>query len=253
MVRGVVFDLQRFSLHDGPGIRTTVFLKGCPLRCLWCHNPEAMQRAPQCVGAEVIGQEMTAEAVLHVADRDTAYYARSGGGLTISGGEPLFQPDFTRALLDGAKTRGWHTCLDTSGFATVEVLAAVQPLVDLFLFDIKAHDDAQHRMLTGQSNAVILARLDWLMQREAAVILRCPLIPGMNDGDAHLAFIARLAHAYPGLRGVQIMPYHAMAAAKWRRIGQPFALEGQPSADAATQSRWIATLRDLGIQQVTAG
>jgi pyruvate formate lyase activating enzyme len=289
---GVVFDIQRFALHDGPGIRTTVFLKGCPLQCLWCHNPESQAFAPQlaydaarctscaaCVEAlergvhaldasplgdeadlhpeaclaacphgalTVIGREMTVEEVMAEVLRDQSYYGRSGGGLTLSGGEPLAQPSFALALLHAAKAHGLHTCLDTSGAVALRWVAVAAEATDLFLFDYKATDPTEHRRLTGVSNERILGNLDYLYRRGARIVLRCPLVPGVNDPSEHLAGIAALAARYPALEGVEVLPYHDLGRDKAARIGQTFALPGVPSADAATAARWLDALHALG-------
>jgi pyruvate formate lyase activating enzyme len=294
---GVVFDIQRFALHDGPGIRTTVFLKGCPLRCLWCHNPESQAFEPQvaydaerCQSCEasvqahahgvetlglladaadfapgaaagtltkacphgaltVIGQPMTVEEVMAEVLRDEAYYRRSGGGLTLSGGEPLAQPAYAVALLQAAKARGLHTCLDTSGAVARARIVAAAEVTDLFLFDYKATDPAEHRRLTGISNRLILDNLDALYRRGAQILLRCPLVPGVNDTPEHLAGIAALADRYPRLVGVEVMPYHDLGREKASRIGQEYVLAGVPSADDVTKATWLDRLHDLGCTQ----
>jgi pyruvate formate lyase activating enzyme len=289
---GVVFDIQRFALHDGPGIRTTVFLKGCPLQCLWCHNPESQAFSPQlaydsavcrscpaCVEAlvcgvhaldvgplgndadcrpeacleacphgalSVIGREMTVDEVMAEVLRDAPYYGRSGGGLTLSGGEPLAQPSFALALLHAAKAHGLHTCLDTSGAVALRWVAAAAEVTDLFLYDYKATDPAEHRRLTGVSNERILDNLDYLYRHGARVVLRCPLVPGVNDTFEHLAGIAALAARYPKLEAVEVLPYHDLGRDKAARIGRPFALAGVPGADEPTASDWLARLHALG-------
>ncbi|MEW8979896.1 MAG: glycyl-radical enzyme activating protein [Symbiobacterium sp.] len=299
MATGLILDVQRFSLHDGPGIRTTVFLKGCPLRCLWCHNPESQQRrvqysfdygkctlclqeghecpngvslgpdgavlhdrtaidpstfdrCPYPAGA-VLGRERTAEDVLAEVMRDQAYYRRSGGGLTLSGGEPMAQFDFALALARAAKAEGLHVCLDTCGHAPWEQYAAIAPYVDLFLYDYKATDPALHRRLTGAGNEDILANLDALMQAGARVILRCPLVPGVNDDPAHLDGIAALARRYPGLAGVEIMAYHAMGHHKALRVGQRAPLAGLPTAAEAQKAAWLAALHSRGCTRARLG
>ena len=253
MTNGIIFDIQRFCLNDGPGIRTTIFLKGCPLTCIWCHNPEAMQLAPQMTVGDkprLLGKKMTVPAVVDVAARDSAYYTNSGGGITISGGEPMMQLNFTVALLQAAKQRGWHTCLDTSGFATHKAYQHVLRYVDVFLFDIKAHEPLLHKQLTGQENGRLLANLDYLYHQNAAITLRCPLISGINDSDTHLEFIAELSRQYPKLSGIELMPYHNMASKKWADIGLPFALADKPSANENDKQQWLQFFQEKGVPVV---
>ncbi len=301
MMTGLVFDIQRFALHDGPGIRTTVFLKGCPLRCAWCHNPESQSFKPElsfwadkcqssfsCVVAcptgamriengqrvfernlcdacglcapecshgalKIIGAEMTVERVMQEVIKDIAYYKRSGGGLTISGGEPMAQFEFTRALLRAAKSAGIHTCVDTCGFAPVEKYRAIIKHVDLFLFDYKATDAATHRRWTGVSNDLILSNFDFLYHAGARIIVRCPLVPGVNDTAEHLMGIAELSQRYPNLLRIDIMAYHNMGVDKARRIGREPELAHLPNTDDATKSGWIAALEKLGCTNVALG
>jgi len=298
---GLVFDIQRFALHDGPGIRTTVFLKGCPLRCAWCHNPESQSFKPElsfwadkcqncfsCVAAcptgaqkvvdqthvfehelcdacgrcvpecphgvlKMIGEEMGVDYVVLEVMKDMAYYDRTGGGLTISGGEPMAHFDFTYSLLCGAKTVGIHTCVDTCGFVPMEKLRAVVNKVDLFLFDYKITNPQAHRQWTGVSNGLVLSNLDFLYSSGASIVLRCPLVPGVNDTPDHLDGISKLSAQYPDLAGIEIMPYHNMGRDKARRIGREPALPDLPSTDDATQWAWIAALEKLGCRNVRLG
>lgn len=276
---GIIFDIQRFSLHDGPGIRTTVFLKGCPLHCIWCHNPESWSRKPQlmfsaekcrqcmaCAGScpnsvhiqklgehvlddkncdacgkcvtqcaygalKMSGEEMDVDTVLKEVCADKSYYDNSGGGVTISGGEPMLQFSFLQTLLREAKKQGLHTCLETGGFAQKEEFESIRKDVDLFLFDIKHTDDAAHKKYTGVSNQRILANLDDLYRKGAKLRLRCPLIPGINDTDEHIAGIAALTRKYPELCGVEILPYHDMGKGKWNQIGREYELRDLKSTD----------------------
>jgi len=289
--RGQVAGVQRFSLHDGPGIRTTVFLKGCPLRCRWCHNPESQRRAAEvfylaelcchcgscrqacdqpagpgegfdreiCTdvaasaaacssGAlQLAGREWTVDEILHVVLKDAAYYRASGGGVTLSGGEPLLQVPFTSALLAAARQTGIHTCLDTCGAVPWENFAAVLPLVDLFLFDYKETDPQLHEELTGQDNRLPLANLARLCEAGARVRLRCPLVPGINDRPDHFAGIARLFRAYPTLAGIELLPFHNYGAARYERLGMDDPLPGMPSATPEDLAGWRADLRSRGV------
>lgn len=281
---GMVFDIQRFALHDGPGIRTTVFMKGCPLRCIWCHNPESWSARPQLsfradlaggrprpapvssvaemerlaasdpAGAlTVIGRRMSVDEVMGQVLRDADYYAGSGGGLTLSGGEPLAQPGFAGALLHTAHAQGIHTCLDTSGFAPRRVVEAVAADVDLFLYDYKATDPARHRELTGAGRERIVENLDWLYGEGAHVVLRCPLVPGVNDSADHLVGIAALSARYPALEAVEVLPYHAMGRDKAERLGLPNPLAGLPTTDEATVAGWLDALHRLGCVRARRG
>jgi glycyl-radical enzyme activating protein len=278
-------------------VRTTVFLKGCPLRCRWCHNPESWSgtaalafytercaRCGSCVRAcpngahivddgpagrridrtrcvvcglcvdacpndalELLGSAKSPSDVMAIVNRDKPYYEHSGGGLTISGGEPMAQFAFTRALVADAKKADVHTCIETCGFAARERLAELAPLVDLFLFDIKGIDDGQHRRNTGVSNAIIIENLRFLLAAGARVTIRCPLVPGANDSDRDLrllgAFYRENADA---LAGIQIMPYHAWGRVKAERIGDTRPPDAIPTATDEQIARWTSFLRAEG-------
>jgi pyruvate formate lyase activating enzyme len=248
---GIVFDIQRGAFHDGPGVRTTVFLKGCPLRCRWCHNPESWSPRPQNAAPArpggppvVYGREMTVEDVMRVVRRDRAFYTSqdAGGGLTISGGEPTAQWDFCRDLLQAASAEGIHTCLDTCGHGPEERFAALAPLVGLFLWDIKATDTAAaprlHEALTGVPAAPILRNFRRLYADGAAILLRCPLVPGVNDTPAHLEAIARFACDYPRLAGVEVLPWHPAGLGKFDRLGIPRPALDTRVPDEKTKAAW---------------
>ena len=301
-VSGQVFDLQRFSVHDGPGIRTTVFLKGCPLRCLWCGNPESISTEPSlsyipdrciacraCVPAcpenaltcdgsakavlnrerctacgacapecdpkalEMVGREMTADEVLDVVQRDRQYYQASGGGMTLSGGEPLLQPRFAESLLRGAKGQSLHCCVETSGYALWGVIRTLIPLVDLWLYDYKETDPRRHEKLTGKPNELILDNLRRLHAAGAQILLRCPMIPQYNAREEHLAGIVALAQKLPGLRGVELLPYYDLWRAKLDRFGLESSLpETVKPPDRRTVDSWNDYLRRHGVKTVAA-
>ena len=219
-VRGIVFDLQRGAFHDGPGIRTTVFLKGCPLRCTWCHNPESQAFAPEPGRrGHRYGTSRSVADVMAVVRRDARFYEASGGGLTVSGGEPTAQYEFCSTLLRAARDEGYHTCLDTCGAIDWPRLDALRSVVDLFLYDFKASGSGRHRDLTGIAPDLPHANLHRLLEAGAAVLLRCPIVPGINDQEEHLEAIAELGRAFPTLT-VDLLPYHAVGSAKYEDLGR---------------------------------
>ena len=243
----LVFDIEKFAVHDGPGIRTVVFLKGCPLRCLWCHNPESQSFEQETMAGvnggppETVGKAMTVGEVMASVRKDKPFYDSSGGGLTISGGEPLAHFDFTRTLLAAAKAEGIHTAVETSGFAPRERIEALLPLVNLWLWDVKA-PPAIHKKLTGADAASILDNLAFTAAHGAAIVLRCPLVPGVNDGDDALAHIALLAETTPGVQRIDIEPYHPRGEGKGRRLGRTEVFSA-PFASDADKARWLDVLR----------
>ncbi len=278
MTDGIIFDIQRYSIHDGPGIRTVVFLKGCPLRCAWCSNPEGQHAAPvieffagrcqrcgecgevcpraavngdldcapatkldrttcdlcgRCVEAcphsvlRVSGRTVTAADVLAEVKKDAGFYRRSGGGVTLSGGEPLAQPAFAVEVLRRCGDANIHTAVETCGYAPEDVFRRVADAADLVLFDVKHMDPAAHAQRTGVSNGPVLANLERLVQWGKPVLARIPLVPGWNDGSEHLSAVAaRLAHL--GIRDVHVMPFHQLGRDKYERLGMRYELSDAP-------------------------
>ncbi len=226
---GVVFDIKRYATHDGPGIRTTVFLSGCPLRCRWCHNPEGL--APDPVpdtrtavhghGGVERGypRRVTVRAVLDEVARDTLFYDQSGGGVTFSGGEPFAQPAFLADLLDACGERAIHTVVDTSGYAEKTVWLSILDKIDLFLFDIKLMHDDLHVRYTGLSNAPILENYRLLAERGRPTIVRFPVIPGITETPGNIEEVIDFLLKAGNCRDVSLLPYHRTAAAKYERLG----------------------------------
>jgi pyruvate formate lyase activating enzyme len=246
-MKALVFDIEKFAVHDGPGIRTVVFLKGCPLRCLWCHNPESQSFEPEQMASadgtpppETVGRSMTIEEVMAEVRKDKPFYDNSGGGLTVSGGEPLAHFEFTRKLLAAAKAEGIQTAVETSGFAPRERIEALLPLVDLWLWDVKA-PPSLHRKLIGVEAAPILDNLAFIASRGARSVLRCPLVPGVNDSDEALRHIRRLFETTPGVLRIDIEPYHPMGEDKNRRLGRADWFRA-PFATDSDKARWRAVL-----------
>jgi pyruvate formate lyase activating enzyme len=287
---GMIFDIQKFSINDGPGIRTTVFLKGCPLNCAWCHNPESKEKEPEisynrekclncgqcvfkcrygchqiqdnlhvfdrrncvrcgactetaCPALETVGRLMPPEEVIIEVMKDKAFYDHSGGGLTVSGGEPMYQAEFTGELLQLAKVAGLHTCMETSGFAATAAYQAVAELVDIFLFDYKETNPRLHEEYVGMDNRLILENLKVLDDLGSKIILRCPVIPAINDRKDHLVGIAETANRLKNISEIQIEPYHPLGESKAANIGREYRLSGLPFADSGSVSEWIAEIQ----------
>ena len=297
--QGVIFDIQRFSVHDGPGIRTTVFLKGCPLRCLWCHNPESQRMQPdlaferdlciqcgacvdacskrvhaivegtrslhrdQCEGcgdcadacptnALVLkGQTMTVEEVLREVLRDERLYRKSGGGVTLSGGEPVMQPAFTYGILQNAKEHGLHTAIETCGHAPWTTVKRIAAVTDLVIYDLKHLDATQHTKLTGVGNTRILQNLQNLREENHEVLVRLPLIPDLNDSTENLQQTADFLRQL-GIDRVEVIPYHEFAATKYELLGHTYRLHDLQTYTAEQVAEKQQTLAARGFK-VTIG
>ena len=226
--KGRIFDIQRFSVHDGPGIRTIVFFKGCFLRCRWCCNPEGQEFGVQELTmngkTKTVGQEITVEEVLDIVERDRAYYSRSGGGLTVSGGECLGQIDFLRDLLRGAKERGINTAIESTAFADWEKIEQLIPYLDVYLMDIKHMDSAKHKLFTSQPNEKILENARKIAQNFKKLIIRTPVIPTFNDTEEEIRAIARYTKSI-GVTEMHILPYHRLGRDKYYGLGRTYSME----------------------------
>ncbi len=230
-VRGVIYDIQRYSVHDGPGIRTTIFLKGCPLRCLWCSNPESQSFEPEYMsnaggrGVVLAGKEVSVSEVIETALRDKVFFEGSGGGITLSGGEVLAQPDFAAALISAAHEEGIHIAVETSGFSSFEIAWRVMEHVDLILYDIKGMNAARHISNTGVSNELIHSNLRKLLKNGKEVAVRIPMIPGHNDSVEEIQAIFDFA-SQSGVKTVEILPYHRLGESKYDRLSREYLLKG---------------------------
>ena len=241
-MKGIVFDVKRGSIKDGPGIRTSVFFKGCPLRCIWCHNPESWLPEPEPDGAAVIGREVSVSELMEEILVDRIFYRTSGGGVTLTGGEPMMQFAFLRELLTAAKAAQISTALDTCGFAPWEEYREILGLVDLFLYDFKEADPVRHRELTGVENGLILENLRRLNEAGAAIFLRCPLVPGVNDSPEHLAAIAGWAERLSGVEEVTLEPYHPLGMEKAERLGRCGTLKCRNFPPPESVNAWRKTV-----------
>lgn len=228
---GLVFDIKRFAVHDGPGIRTTVFLKGCPLSCPWCHNPEGISPYAQKImkerklegkifrEEELVGKEYSASEIMEELEKDRIIMEESGGGVTFSGGEPLMQPEFLLELLQSSTSRGIHTTVDTSGFASLNVIEKVLPLTGLFLYDLKLMDDEQHKKLTGVSNRKIVENLEFLSEHQKRIRIRIPVLKGINDSKENIEQTILFLKRLNGIEQVDLLPYHRIGRSKYERLG----------------------------------
>lgn len=289
---GIVFNIQKFCIHDGDGIRTCVFLKGCPLRCIWCHNPESMKKSPElsfdkqkcsscgkclevCSGRkiengilkiergncttcgkcadvcindanEIIGKEMTAAEILNEVMKDKMFYDTSGGGITITGGEPSYQPDFTLELLRLSKNAGISVAIETCGIGSRDFYKKAADIGTTFLYDIKCINPVRHRELTGADNEIIMSNINYLMDSGADIIIRLPLIPGCNDSNEDIALLSSFLNKNKGrYRYAQIMPYHSLGIGKSEKTGTTAGYI-HDSAGTSEISRWCELFSSHG-------
>jgi len=301
-MQGIIFDIQRFALHDGPGIRTTVFIKGCPLLCKWCCNPESQEMKEQlaydskkcnnsldCVSVckpeahsslfgyhrfnrssctscgecanvcnndalKFYGYRKTSDEIIKEVLKDKDYFRNSEGGLTLSGGDPLHQVLFSTEILKKAKAENIHTCIETSGFAERIKMEEIAAYTDLFLYDYKMTDDKQHLKYIGVSNQKIIENLALLAILKKEVILRCILVPGVNDNEQHFRAIANLSNKYANISKVELMLYHDYGSHKYA----PLDMEYWPDAPAGSTSKakgeeWLSAIKRFGGKNIFIG
>ncbi len=239
-VTGRIFDIQKYSIHDGPGIRTIVFLKGCALRCRWCCNPESqefgIQKMKFADSEKIVGRDVTVDEVMEEIRKDAPYYRRSGGGITLSGGESLLQPDFAVALLAACHEEGFNTAIETTGIAPFDVISRYLPHLDYIMMDIKHTNEEKHKEFTGQPNRRILENARKIAESGANLTIRVPVIPGFNDTPEEISAIAEFAKTLPGVEHLHLLPYHRMGEDKYAALGRTYALAGVlPPSDEKMQ------------------
>lgn len=296
---GTVFDIQRFSLHDGPGIRTIVFLKGCPLSCVWCSNPESQKTGPvlmykkedclhcgRCItackrgaispdfkgyinrdmcsgcgecanacpaGALVVkGKNMSVQQVVRELKKDATTYRRSGGGITLSGGEPLVQHEFASHLLMACKAQGWHTAMETTGIGSEEAIEHVIPYVDTVLLDVKHMDGEQHKKFTGAGNDLVLKNAPRICQISNTVI-RVPVVPGFNFSPEAIKAIAEFAKTLTGIRTIHLLPYHTFGENKYELLGKDYLLKDIKPLKPEDLEECKKTVESFGFQCIIGG
>jgi len=225
--KGLIFNIQRFSVNDGPGIRTTVFMKGCPLGCWWCHNPESRSGKIEIIGEGEIGSFYTVEELMTTLLKDRVFYEESGGGVTFSGGEPLQQPEFLTEALIVCRDEGIHTAVDTTGFSKPKIIKKISGIADLFLFDLKIIDPGNHKIFTTVSNEKILKNLELLMNQHISLIIRIPLIPGITITEQNLLDIINWLNQFEIKPEINLLPYHRIADHKYERYGLGNKMKGE--------------------------
>ena len=300
-MNGIITDIQRFSVHDGPGIRTTVFLKGCNLRCAWCHNPETLRAEAQlqvlpdkCIGCDacleaclrdahevtdgrrvfhrdrctacgacaevcysgalvLVGRETSAEEVMAEVLEDRVFYENSGGGVTLSGGEPLFQRAFALDILGRARAEGIHTAVETNLASPWQDVAALLPVTDLFLVDVKVMDSAEHERWTGEPNELVLENARRLSREGVPMVVRTPVVPGVNDTVEQIGAVADFIRGFGNLEYYELLPYHPLGTGKYHSLGMEYAMEGVARPEPDVMQALAAAAGDRGIVVRVAG
>lgn len=256
-VTGRIFDIQKFSVHDGPGIRTIVFLKGCRLRCRWCCNPESQEYAIQTMlragKEETVGRDITVGEVLEEVLKDVPYYRRSGGGVTLSGGESMCQPDFAVALLSACKEYGLNTAMESTACADASVVKRFIPVCDHFLMDIKHTDSAKHKEFTGQPNERILSNAKMLAAEAKELVIRVPVIPGFNDTEEEISSIAGFTQSLKTVQQLHLLPYHRLGYDKYVGLGRTYPMGDVPVPTKAHMEQLRRSAESYGLEVIIGG
>jgi len=261
-MKGLIFSIKRYAIHDGPGLRVSFFMKGCPLDCWWCHNPEG--KAPEQVSVEridrvgerefrtmeLVGEEYTPLELVAKAEKERVFMEQSGGGVTFSGGEPLMQFEFLLDTLKEMKKAGFHTTVDTTGHASAERLRAIMPYTDLFLYDIKHLDPDIHKKFTGVSNDLILSNFDMLLNAGAEVQVRIPVIPGVTADKEFMEQLRQFLDKRKDkrIREIDLLPYHKTGSSKYRRFNLEDRMTAFNQISNGHLEEYVDILRPLGIR-----
>jgi pyruvate formate lyase activating enzyme len=275
--KALIFNIQKYNMYDGPGVRTLIFFKGCPLRCYWCHNPESIHPQPElmyesakCIGCgrcgdrlsgacadncpsgalTVSGKNVTVEELLQTAEKDNLFYQRSGGGITVSGGEALLQPVFAAAFLAACRENGWHTAVDTAGEVPFSAFEAVLPYTELFLYDIKVIDPARHTQGCGTDNRRILDNLRRLSALGAEIRLRVPVVPGFNDDEAAMAEIGAFTQTLPRAHPLDLLRFHRMGAVKYKNLRRTYPANDITPPDDTRMRALADSIKRQGVGEV---
>jgi pyruvate formate lyase activating enzyme len=264
---GLIFSVKRYSIHDGPGIRVTFFMKGCPLNCKWCHNPEGISPFQETIlktdrvgdmefsNQVEVGKYYTADNILEILEKEKVFINQSKGGVTFSGGEPMLQNDFLLDILKACKTKGYHTAVDTSGYSSMENYRSIIPFTDLFLFDIKHLDDSKHIESTGVTNSGILDNFRLLINSGKDVMVRIPVIPGFNDDQDHLERLKQFITDTKtnSVKKISLLPFHKIGASKYKRFNLPYRMSGIEPPDREKMNRIKELFEETGIKVKIGG
>ncbi len=251
-VKGRIFNIQRFSIHDGPGVRSIVFLKGCSMRCRWCCNPESQEWNIQTMRSEgkekTVGRDVTVGEVMEEVERDRIYYYRSGGGMTLSGGECLMQPEFSEALLAEAHERGINTAIETAGFVPRENIERTLPYIDTVLMDIKHMDSEKHKAFTTRDNALIVENAKYIAKNAKRMIVRVPVVPTFNDTEKEISDIADFVRSI-GVAEMELLPYHRIGMDKYAGLGRVYTMPDilPPEKEKMARLNEILALKGVGV------
>jgi pyruvate formate lyase activating enzyme len=266
-MKGLIFSVKRYSIHDGPGIRVTFFMKGCPLSCMWCHNPEGISPFPETViqtnkvgerefsNKEEVGKYFSVENILEIVEKERVFINQSKGGVTFSGGEPLLQFEFLSKALKACKANGYHTAVDTSGYSSADNYNSIIPFTDLFLFDIKHLDEARHIEYTGVSNVGILDNYRLLLNSGKDIMVRIPVIPGYNDDPDYLEKLKQflLSTKTRSLKKINMLPFHKIGSSKYKRFNIPYRMGSMEPPSKEKMQMLKEFFQEVGVKVKVGG